>query len=146
MKMQNEAQRLPAEFRNVASLTYTGRESEVIVFQSDRIAFAEAPSFTVMFSPVWGASQKTIFIQDLNSDSLQLIQPLPVSIEFTPYNVTAFVDGLKEFTWATDEFSAVSEMKLAIVDLYSLLKKEREHLGVIPRRQWDLLQLYVRER
>ncbi len=98
-----------------------------------------------MLSRLGESTSKTIFILDLQNQSLELRRPLGISIEQTETGWYAFSYDLDELVVGADENEILSEMRLAIADVYYLLKAEAEHLGHIQKQHWDFLQSVVSE-
>jgi len=100
----------------------------------------------MLFSPNYGATdRKTIFIQDLGHSKVSLMRPFAVSIESSAGQVIAYSPDLNDFSVAYSEFDAIDEFKASMVDLYFLLKDEKDNLGPLPTRQWNLLRAFIRE-
>ncbi len=90
-------------------------------------------------------SQKTVFISDLGDPRLSLRRAIPVSLDVWDGYVTAACFDLEEFEVADGEFEAIEELKAAIVDLYLILREDRDRLGPLPQRHWDYLRRFVQE-
>jgi hypothetical protein len=90
-------------------------------------------------------SQKTVFISDLGDPRLPLRHAIPVSLDVWDGYVTAACFDLEEFEVADGEFEAIEELKASIVDLYLILKGDRDRLGPLPQRHWDYLRRVVQE-
>lgn len=90
-------------------------------------------------------TSKTILISDLQNKSLELLRPLGISIEQGGNGWYGYSYDLDELVIGTDENEILSEMRLAIADVYFLLKAEAKHLGPIQQLHWRFLQSIVKE-
>lgn len=101
------------------------------------------------FSLLWSYcpsdhQQKTVFIRDLADPRVIVVEPIPVSVEFSEGQTTACCYDLEQFGIGADEFSALDDLRATIVELYFSLKRELT-LGPLPRRQLAYLKRVLRE-
>lgn len=87
----------------------------------------------------------TIFIADLGDPHLILSSPLPIQVEQAGERVAAYSYDLDELAVGPDRFSAIDEMKASIVELFGILKEEKDNLGPIPQRHWSFLKKIIKE-
>jgi hypothetical protein len=87
----------------------------------------------------------TIFIRDLGDDEFVLLVELPIQVEQAGEQFAAYSYDLDELAIGQDKFNAIDEMKLAIADLYRILKEEKDNLGPIPQRHWKFLSRVIKE-
>jgi hypothetical protein len=92
------------------------------------------------------ADLKTIFIRDLADPRVSLNGPLPVTIENLGDQVTVYSADTGDYGVGADEQSAIDEFRAAIVDVYFMLKDERQALGPLPQRHWNFLSSIIDER
>ena len=89
--------------------------------------------------------RKTIFIQDLADGRVSLRSPLPVLVESWKNQTTVFSADTGDFSVGDDESSALDEFRAAVVELYFLLKSERDKLGALPMKHWRFLSSMIDE-
>lgn len=89
--------------------------------------------------------KKTVFLQDLGVAKLQLLCPLPVSVEIGDSFAAVFNADLDELAVEETEGDALDELKGSIAESYYLLKNERANLGPLQQRHWNFLQRIIRE-
>lgn len=92
--------------------------------------------------------QQRISIQFLESEKLQLKQPLSVSCVYSPQSNIYIVDHfeLNIYGEGRDEKEAVSDFKLSLEETYFDLKKDKDKLGPSLQREWQLLSKIVEEK
>lgn len=89
--------------------------------------------------------QKSIFIADLGDPRVMLLQSLPIEVNRWPEHVTVYSHDLEIYCVADDIPAALTEMRASIVELYFMLKEERDRLGPLPRARWQFLSHVIRE-
>ncbi len=107
----------------------------------------DSPSTVSLFSQVSEPVQprRTIFVQDLGDARLSLRASIPVALDFWRDSVTACCYDLEDFGVGEDEFSALSDLKASLVELYFVLKANADRLGPLPERHWNYLRSITRE-
>jgi len=88
---------------------------------------------------------KTVFLSDLADAHFALECLLPITLQLEPSQVIAYSYDLDELAVGSDESSALEEMRLMIAESYRLLKAERNNLGPLQQRHWNLLSKVIRE-
>lgn len=88
---------------------------------------------------------KVVFVRDLGSRILSLSCALPITLEITGAQTTAYSYDLDELAIGHDEASAIDDMRASLVALYFLLKGEQGRLGPLQQRHWDFMRGVVKE-
>lgn len=131
---------------NDSSLQEVTNTAGLTVYPRAQYRVISGPSAT----PVWICDDamvhsKVVFIRDLGSRMLSLAYALPITIEVTDGQATAYSYDLDELAVGHDEASSIEDMKAALVALYFLLKDEQGRLGPLQQRHWDFMQTAMRE-
>lgn len=90
------------------------------------------------------AQQKTIYLEDLLHTELQLLHPIPVFIETEGDIVIANYYATESYGYGDTEYEAIDDLRLELVDLYEDLLADVDHLGPLPQKWWNHLQMIVR--
>ena len=92
--------------------------------------------------------QQIVPIQFLDSEKLQLKQPIVVSLSHSPEDGIWVVDcpELNLYGEGEDENQAIKDFKLALEESYFSLKKDKEKLGTELKQKWDILQQIIQEK
>lgn len=92
--------------------------------------------------------QQIIPIQFLESEKLQLKQPLAVSLSYSSEEGLWIVDcpELNLYGAGVDEIQAISDFKVVLEEFYFSLKKDKEKLGAELKKRWDIFQQIIEEK
>jgi hypothetical protein len=101
---------------------------------------------TLPFHRDGSQSRRTVFVRDLGDPRLSLTASIPVALDLWEGSVTACCYDLEDFGVGQDEFSAITDLKVSLVDLYFLLKADADRLGPLPQRQWNYLRSIALEK
>jgi hypothetical protein len=107
--------------------------------------WCESPSVWLP-EPSAESHSRTIFVQALPGTRLRLLHAIPVTLESSPGQVTAWSWDLEEYGVGPDEEAALDHFKRSIVHLYFTLKENAEQLGPLPAQHWAYLRDIIRER
>ena len=73
-------------------------------------------------------------LNSLKKSGYTLNKPIFITIETDGDAIIASLDDIEAFAWADSEFEAVDALCEEIVALYADLRKNRDSLGVLPRK------------
>jgi hypothetical protein len=92
--------------------------------------------------------QQILPIQFLESEKLQLKQPIVASLNYSPEGGNWVVDcpELNLYGEGEDENQAIKDFKVVLEEFYFGLKKDKEKLGPELKQKWDILQQIVQEK
>ncbi len=83
-------------------------------------------------------------IHSLHSNEFELKTPMPVAIELIDDDeaIAIFEHGNIEISGESPAH-AIDELRHYVIGLYDVLRRERQNLGPIPRRQLATLEAYI---
>jgi len=92
--------------------------------------------------------QQIVPIQFLESEKLQLRQPIVVSLSHSLEGGIWVVDcpELNLYGEGEDENQAIKDFKVVLEDFYFSLEKDKEKLGPELKQKWGILQQIIQER
>lgn len=87
-------------------------------------------------------------IQFLESEKLELKQPIVVSLCYYPKDENYLVDciELNIYGEGRDEYEAIEDFKIVLEENYFLLKKDKDNLGPTLEKEWRRFDLTLREK